>query len=113
MSSKWSSDDEEKSNGGHQSPLTPNSPPSEQKQGGEKRPRRPRLGCGETSADDMKNEDTEKPASILKTITGGCVLVARMCTREIAARMYLKVVMRIESILEDLLQNQSTSVFSI
>lgn len=77
MSSKWSSDDEEKPSGGHQSPITPFSPPSEQKQGSEKRPRRPRLGCGEVSAEDMKNEDTEKPPAIVRTITGGCVLVAR------------------------------------
>lgn len=69
MSSKWASDDEEKSGIDDRSPRTPNSPPSEHKEGGNRRPRRSRPGRGDTPAEDSKDEIESRPS--VKTIAGG------------------------------------------
>lgn len=76
MSSKWTSDDEGKSDAGARSPQGMNSPTSEQKDGGGgggggRRSRRPRPGRDSTSAaaEDASTRDVEKPD--IKTRTGG------------------------------------------
>ncbi|CAM9403939.1 unnamed protein product [Laminaria digitata] len=74
MSSKWTSDDEGKSDAGVRSPQGMNSPTSEQKDGGGgggRRSRRPRPGRDSTSAaaEDASTGDVEKPD--IKTRTGG------------------------------------------
>lgn len=74
MSSKWTSDDDGKSDTGARSPT------SEEKDGsgGGRRSRRPRLGRGSTSAASTASEDAskgevEKPD--IKTRTGGSVQI--------------------------------------
>lgn len=68
MSSKWNSDEEDKFGVGDASTETPNVPPSEQKDRGGRRPRRPRPGDGDSPMDDGK-DDNQKPS--VKTVAGG------------------------------------------
>lgn len=71
MSSKWASDDDDgKDEGGNGSPLTPNSPPSEQKEvAGGGRSRRPRPGRANAETADSSKEGVDRPP--VKTVAGG------------------------------------------
>lgn len=71
MSSKWGSDnDDGKDEGGNGSPLTPNSPPSEQKEiTGGRRSRRPRPGGVDTETENPSKDGVDTPP--VKTVAGG------------------------------------------
>lgn len=71
MSSKWASDDDDgKDEGGDESPLTPNSPPSEQKEvGGGRRSRRPRPGRADAETADSSKDGGDIPP--VKIVAGG------------------------------------------
>lgn len=71
MSSKWASDSDGKDDGGgNGSPLTPNSPPSEQKEvTGGRRSRRPRPGRGDADMTGSSKDDVDRPQ--IKAVAGG------------------------------------------
>eukprot|EP00752_Nemacystus_decipiens_P007427 g6639.t1 len=70
MSSKWALDDDDgKDEGGNGSPLTPNSPPSEQKEAGGRRSRRPRPGREGAATADSSPGGVDRPP--VKTVAGG------------------------------------------